>query len=103
MSAFRGFDSGSTALVRFEIGHVPGPIELPPGRVVVAVDGMEKAGFEYEAFKSDRSAFLERNPPLPGTDMTFVPVSTQYGDMILMRGNHIDWYDGPTLAEALGQ
>ena len=103
MSAFSALDSGSTALVRFELGHVPGPIELPPGRVVVAVDGMEKAGFEYEAFKSDRSAFLERNPPLPGTDVTFVPVSTQYGDMILRRGNHIDWYDGPTLAEALGE
>ena len=47
-------------------------------------------------------AFLELNPPGPETDLTFVPVSSHYGDMILRRGDHIDWYDGPTLAEALG-
>jgi sulfate adenylyltransferase subunit 1 len=92
----------STALVKFEIGHAPGRIPLPAGRVVVAVDGMERAGYEYEAFKAERSAFLQLNPPEPGTEMTFVPVSSQHGDMIVNRGNHIDWYDGPTLAEALG-
>ena len=92
----------SAALVKFDLGHMPGPIRLPPGRVVVAVDGMEKVGFEYAAFKSERRAFLELNPPAPGTDMMFVPVSSHYGDMILRRGDHIDWYDGPTLAEALG-
>ena len=92
----------SAALVKFELGHVPDHLRLPPGRVVVAVDGMEKAGFEYEAFKAERSAFLALNPPDPETEMMFVPVSTHYGDMILKRGDHIDWYDGPTLAEALG-
>ena len=91
-----------TALVKFEIGCAPGRFNLPPGHVVVAVDGMERAGFEYEAFKSGRSAFLDLNPPRPGTELTFVPVSSHYGDMILRRGDHIDWYDGPTLAEALG-
>ncbi len=93
---------GSAALVKFEIGHAPGRIPLPPGRVVVAVDGMERAGFEYEAFKAERNAFLALNPPLSGTDLTFIPVSSHYGDMIIRRGTHIDWYDGPTLAEALG-
>jgi sulfate adenylyltransferase subunit 1 len=93
---------GSAALVKFELGHVPDHLRLPAGRVVVAVDGMEKAGFEYEAFKAERKAFLELNPADPDTEMMFVPVSTHYGDMILKRGDHIDWYDGPTLAEALG-
>jgi sulfate adenylyltransferase subunit 1 (EFTu-like GTPase family) len=102
MNAPRSDERGSAALVKFELGHPPGHVDLPPGRVVIAVDGMEKAGFEYEAFKAERSAFLRSNPPAPGTDMMFVPVSTHYGDMILRRGNHIDWYDGPTLAEALG-
>ena len=49
-----------------------------------------------------KNAFLEINPPGPGTDLTFVPVSSHDGDMILRRGERIDWYDGPTLAEALG-
>jgi sulfate adenylyltransferase subunit 1 (EFTu-like GTPase family) len=90
------------ALVRFEFGRVPKNVSLPPGHVVVAIDGLERAGFEYQAFKEMRTAFLELNPPRSGTDVTFVPVSSHYGDMILRRGNHIDWYDGPTLAEALG-
>ena len=102
MSAGGDLAPGSTALVKFELGHAPGRIPLPSGRIVVAVDGMERAGFEYEAFKAERSAFLEANPPAPGTDLTFVPISSHLGDMILKRGNHIDWYDGPTLAEALG-
>ena len=92
----------SAAFVKFELGHVPDRLRLPAGRVVVAVDGMEKAGFEYEAFKAERKAFLKLNPPGAHTEMLFVPVSTHYGDMILKRGDHIDWYDGPTLAEALG-
>ncbi len=90
------------ALVRFEFGSVPHELALPPGKVVVAIDGLERAGFEYQAFKEMRSAFLERNPPGSSTDITFVPVSSHHGDMILKRGDHIDWYDGPTLAEALG-
>ena len=92
----------STALVKVHLGQVPSRIPLPSGHVVVAVDGMERAGFEHEAFKAEKSAFLELNPPGPGTDLTFVPVSSHYGDMIVKRGDHIDWYDGPTLAEALG-
>jgi len=90
------------ALVRYEFGRTPQKITLPSGHVVVAIDGLERAGFEYQAFKEMRTAFLELNPPLVGTDLTFVPVSSHYGDMILRRGDHIDWYDGPTLAEALG-
>lgn len=92
----------STALVKVHLGQAPSRIPLPPGHVVIAVDGMERAGFEYAAFKAEKSAFLELNPPGPETDLTFVPVSSHYGDMILRRGDHIDWYDGPTLAEALG-
>lgn len=92
---------GGAALVRFELGNQPGRIDLPKGRVVVAVDGMERAGFEYEAFKAERNAFLATNPEVSPADVTFVPVSTHYGDMIVQRGNHIDWYDGPTLSEAL--
>ena len=95
-------DGTSTALFKFDLGHAPGRIPLPSGRVVVAVDGMERAGFEYEAFKAERAAFLALNPPPTGTELTFVPVSSDYGDMILRRGYHIHWYDGPTLVEALG-
>jgi sulfate adenylyltransferase subunit 1 (EFTu-like GTPase family) len=94
---------GSMALVRVDVDEILNRIQLPARRVVVAIDAMERAGFEYEAFKAEKRAFLELNPATPDTDITFVPVSSQYGDMIEGRGNHIDWYDGPTLSEALGQ
>jgi sulfate adenylyltransferase subunit 1 (EFTu-like GTPase family) len=90
------------ALVRVEVGQGPQEVILPPGKVIVAVDGLERAGFEYQVFNDLRSAFLALNPPASGTEVTFVPVSSHHGDMILKRGNRIDWYDGPTLAEALG-
>lgn len=95
-------EPAGTLFVRSEIGLVPPQADLPAGRVVVAVDGLERAGFEYEAFKEVRNEFLRTNPPSPGTELVFVPVSSRYGDMILKRGDHIDWYGGPTLAEALG-
>lgn len=101
MSATVERSPSGAAFVRFELGNQPGRIDLPKGRVVVAVDGMERGGFEYEAFKAERNAFLATNPDVSPTDVTFVPVSTRYGDMIQKRGNHIDWYDGPTLSEAL--
>lgn len=90
------------ALIRVEVGQGPEKVVLPPGKVIVAIDGLERGGFEYQVFKDMRSAFLKVNPPASGTEVTFVPVSSHHGDMILKRGNHIDWYDGPTLAEALG-
>lgn len=94
-------EPAGTLFVRSEIGRVPPQADLSGGRVVVAVDGLERAGFEYEAFKELRKEFLRTNPPAPGTKLVFVPVSSRYGDMILKRGSHIDWYEGPTLAEAL--
>ena len=94
--------NSQSVLVNLQAGRIPPRIDLPTGRVVVAID-VDQAGYEYEAFKDERSAFLARNPPGPQTEVVFVPVSTQHGDMIIKRGDHIDWYDGPTLAEALGQ
>lgn len=102
MSADFEHNPRGAAFVRLEVGHQPDRIDLPKGHVVVAVDCMERAGFEYEAFKAERNAFLATNPEVSVADVTFVPVSTHHGDMILKRGNHIDWYDGPTLSEALG-
>jgi sulfate adenylyltransferase subunit 1 (EFTu-like GTPase family) len=90
------------SFVRVEVGQGPQKVLLPPGKVIVAIDGLERSGFEYQVFKELRNAFLEVNPPASGTEVTFVPVSSQHGDMIVQRGNHIDWYDGPTLAQALG-
>ena len=35
------------------------------------------------------------------TDIQFIPLSALNGDMIVDRGDSLDWYDGPTLLEIL--
>jgi sulfate adenylyltransferase subunit 1 (EFTu-like GTPase family) len=69
------------------------------GQVVVAVNKMDLAGYEYEVFKAARSVFLRG---WHGEPPAFVPVSARFGDLILHPGNRIDWYAAPTLAELLG-
>jgi sulfate adenylyltransferase subunit 1 len=34
-------------------------------------------------------------------DVRFIPMSALHGDMIVERGERLDWYDGPTLLEIL--
>jgi sulfate adenylyltransferase subunit 1 (EFTu-like GTPase family) len=69
------------------------------GRVVAAVNKMDLAGYEYEAFKAARTVFLRG---WHGEAPAFVPVSARFGDLLVDPGNRIDWYAGPTLAALLG-
>ena len=69
--------------------------------VVVAVNKMDLVGYEYEGFKSVCNEFKEYAAGLAIPDLRFVPVSALQGDMVVERGNHIDWYFGPTLLEML--
>ena len=56
----------------------------------------------YEEFVNGFSPFLERigyNPK----KITFVPISGFEGDNLIERSSNLDWYEGPTLLEALDQ
>lgn len=64
--------------------------------LIVAVNKMDLAGYEYEVFKAARTVFLRG---WHGAPPPFVPVSARFGDLVLHPGNRIDWYFGPTLAE----
>jgi sulfate adenylyltransferase subunit 1 len=69
--------------------------------LVVAVNKMDLVGWSREAFariRSDHLAFAER---LGVRDVRFLPISALQGDMIVARGDHLGWYDGPTLLEVL--
>ena len=68
-------------------------------QVVVAVNKMDLAGYEYEAFKAARPVFLRG---WHGAPPAFVPVSARFGDLLRNLGNRIDWYTGATLDELLG-
>ncbi|AET01529.1 putative protein-synthesizing GTPase [Medicago truncatula] len=58
--------------------------------------------YRYEEFVKGFSHFLERigyNPK----KITFVPISGFEGDNLIERSSNLDWYEGPTLLEALDQ
>jgi sulfate adenylyltransferase subunit 1 len=58
--------------------------------------GFSKARFDEIATEY---RFFARKLGLP--DVRFIPISAIGGDMVVERGEHLGWYDGPTLLEAL--
>lgn len=75
-----------------------GDTQVP--HLIVAVNKMDLAGYEYDVFKRVRAevavAAAER-----ASGVAVVPVSAWFGDNVVSRGDRIDWYPGTTLAEFL--
>lgn len=70
-------------------------------QVVIAINKLDLAGFEYDVFKNVRHRLYQQLADLPLHAVQIVPVSARQGDMIVSRGSAIDWYFGPTLAEVI--
>jgi len=69
--------------------------------VIVAVNKLDLAGYRQEVFAALREAFEAFAAPLGIPHLQFIPVSALRGDMVVERGAHLGWYQGPTLLEAL--
>jgi len=69
--------------------------------VLVAVNKMDLVGNEYEVFKSIKAEILAIAEPLGMSDLRFFPISDVRGTNVAEHGLDIDWYEGPTLLEAL--
>ena len=70
-------------------------------RVVFAVNKMDQAGYDRAVFEGIAAdlADIAQSLGLPHT--AFIPVSALQGDMVVDRGPHLGWYEGPTLLDAL--
>ncbi|HTJ96269.1 MAG TPA: GTP-binding protein, partial [Rhodocyclaceae bacterium] len=69
--------------------------------LVVAVNKMDLVDYDqavYEKIKADYLAFAAQ---LGIDDVRFIPLSALNGDMVVDRGERLDWYDGPTLLDIL--
>jgi sulfate adenylyltransferase subunit 1 len=69
--------------------------------IVLAVNKMDIVGYSADVFSAivgDFLAFAERSAI---ADVRFVPISALEGDMVVDRGNHLGWYEGPTLLQIL--
>ncbi|MBK8384707.1 MAG: sulfate adenylyltransferase subunit CysN [Accumulibacter sp.] len=70
-------------------------------QIVVAVNKMDLADYSPETFARIKADYLAFANQLGITDVRFIPMSALHGDMVVDRGEHLDWYDGPTLLEIL--
>ncbi len=69
--------------------------------LVVAVNKMDLVGWSRDVFATIRAEFGSFAEGLGLRDIGYLPMSALHGDMVVERGDNLDWYRGPTLMEYL--
>jgi sulfate adenylyltransferase subunit 1 len=69
--------------------------------LIVAINKMDLVDYDAERFEAIRRDYLAFAAEYGITDVHFIPLSALNGDMVVDRGERLDWYDGPTLLEVL--
>ena len=69
--------------------------------IVVAINKMDLVDYDQAAFERIRGDYLKFAATLGICDVCFIPLSALKGDMLVDRGNRLDWYQGPTLLDIL--
>jgi sulfate adenylyltransferase subunit 1 len=62
---------------------------------------MDLADWSRRVFEAIRDEFAGFAAGLGLNDVIAIPLSALLGDMVVERGDHLHWYDGPTLLEHL--
>ncbi len=69
--------------------------------LVVAINKMDLVDYSQEAYEKIKADYLEFAAKVGIDDIRFLPMSALNGDMIVDRGDSLNWYEGPTLLEIL--
>lgn len=69
--------------------------------IVVAVNKMDLVDYDEATFNKIKLDYLAFAEQLGIKDVRFIPMSALNGDMVVDRGERLDWYDGPSLIEVL--
>jgi len=69
--------------------------------LVVAINKMDLVDYSQEAYEKIKADYLEFAAKVGIDDVRFIPLSALNGDMIVERGDSLNWYEGPTLMEIL--
>lgn len=69
--------------------------------VVIAVNKMDLVNFDQSVFDRIRTEVLAFVDRLPEVRLSFVPLSALLGDMVVERGDSLQWWAGPTLLQIL--
>ena len=69
--------------------------------VVVAINKMDLVDYSQEVFEKIKADYIAFAGKLGIKEVTFIPMSALNGDMVVDRGEQLNWYDGPTLLDLL--
>ncbi len=69
--------------------------------LIVAVNKMDLVGYDQSVFETIREDYLAFARHIGIDDVRFIPLSALNGDMLVSRGDHLGWYQGPTLIDIL--
>ncbi|MEI8162518.1 MAG: sulfate adenylyltransferase subunit CysN [Betaproteobacteria bacterium] len=74
-------------------------LDIP--HLVVAVNKMDLVDYDQATFERIRADYLDFAARLGIGDAAFIPLSALNGDMLVERGERLNWYAGPTLLDIL--
>jgi sulfate adenylyltransferase subunit 1 len=69
--------------------------------LVVAINKMDLVDYDQATYRRICDDYLEFAATLGIGDVSFIPLSALNGDMIVDRGERLDWYQGPALLDIL--
>ena len=70
-------------------------------QLIVVLNKMDKVDFSQQRFEEMSTQMHELLGRLTLEHLAVIPASALQGDNIVKRSDHMDWYDGPTVIEAL--
>ncbi len=72
-------------------------------QLVVAVNKMDIPNYSEERYKEVKKEVsqLLKGVGFPVKKIKFIPISAYQGDNVVEKSDNLDWYDGPSLLEAL--
>ena len=78
---------------------------LGVGQMIIAINKMDAVNYEEHKYKETVEAMtkLLKGIGYKTDNMRFVPTSGYLGDNVAKRSEHMAWYKGPTLVEALDE
>lgn len=79
--------------------YLTGLIGIP--HLIVAINKMDQVGYSEDVFETIREEFDRFVVGLKFHTIDYIPISALLGDMVVDRGNHLGWYQGPPLLERL--
>src|SRR5579871_2509025 len=69
--------------------------------LVVAVNKMDLVGYSREVFERICTDFAAFADGLRLSNVAYIPMSALHGDMVVERGDNLNWYEGTTLMDLL--